>query len=161
VRGAVAGALAAAAWNGFDPLLKRVFDTPYADSEVLGPFITTGRYEWAANLVTHMGGGATFGYLFERLGGRTVKHGVAAAVVENTLLWPAVAVIERVHPKRRAGAWPPLLFDQRAFAAATVGHAAFGALLGLGMGGRGIPSHGQQLDSRGHGRRRPRRRQAH
>jgi hypothetical protein len=133
VRGAVVGALAAAAWNAYDPLLKRAFGTPYADSEVLGPFITQGRYEWLANLVTHMGGGAAFGYLFERFGGNGVQDGVAAAVVENTLLWPAVAVIEQVHPKGRTGEWPPLLLNGRAFAAATAGHAIFGALLGLGV----------------------------
>lgn len=133
MRGAVAGALAAAAWNGYDPLLKRLFGTPYADSEVLGPFITTGRYEWLANLVTHMGGGFAFGYTFEKLGGRTVRQGVAAALVENTALWPALALIEKVHPKRKSGEWPPILFDGRAFAQATAGHALFGVLLGLGM----------------------------
>jgi hypothetical protein len=133
MRGGIVGALAAAVWNAYDPLLKRTFKTPYADSEALGPFITQGRYEWLANLVTHMGGGFAFGTLFERFGGRTVKHGVAAAVAENTLLWPAVAVVERFHPKRRSGEWPPLLFDSRAFSAATVGHALFGALLGFGV----------------------------
>jgi hypothetical protein len=133
VRGGVAGALAAALWNAYDPLLKRAFRTPYADSEVLGPFVTEGRYEWLANLATHMGGGFAFGTLFERLGGRTAKHGVVAAVVENTVLWPAVAVIEKVHPKRKSGEWPPLLLNGRAFGAATVGHAVFGALLGVGV----------------------------
>lgn len=133
MRGAVAGALAAALWNGYDPLLKRVFGTPYADSEVLGPFITTGRYEWLANLVTHMGGGAAFGFAFERLGGRGAGDGVLAAVAENTLLWPAIGALERVHPKRRRGEWPPLLLNGRAFTAATVGHAIFGVLLGLAV----------------------------
>jgi hypothetical protein len=137
VRGAVVGALAAAAWNAYDPLLKRLFDTPYADSEVLGPFITQGEHEWLANLVTHMGGGATFGYLFERLGGRGVKAGMTAALVENAVLWPAVAIVERLHPKRQRGEWPPLLFNGRAFGAAMTGHAIFGALLGLGVRGRG------------------------
>jgi hypothetical protein len=131
VRGARAGALAAALWNAYDPLLKRAFGTPYADSEVLGPFITRGRHEWLANLVTHMGGGAAFGYLFERFGGRGVRAGVMAAVVENALLWPAVGVVEHFHPKRRSGEWPPLLQNRRAFASATAGHALFGALLGL------------------------------
>ena len=133
VRAGVAGALAAAVWNAYDPLLKRLFATPYADSEVLGPFLTEGRYEWLANLGTHMAGGFGFGMLFERLGGRTAKQGVAAAVVENTVLWPVVAVVERVHPKGKRGEWPPLLLNARAFGAATVGHAAFGALLGLGV----------------------------
>jgi hypothetical protein len=137
MRGAVVGAVAAAIWNGYDPLLKRAFGTPYADSEVLGPFVTTGEREWLANLVTHMGGGLAFGYLFERLGGHGVKRGVVAAVVENTVLWPAVAVLEQVHPKRKSGEWPPLLFNARAFAAATAGHAIYGALLGLGVRRRG------------------------
>ena len=137
MRGALVGAAAAAIWNAYDPLLKRLFDTPYADSEVLGPFITQGEYEWLANLVTHMGGGATFGFLFERLGGRGVKAGVAAALVENTVLWPAVGVVERLHPKRKSGEWPPLLLNGRAFAAAMTGHALFGALLGLGVRDRG------------------------
>lgn len=137
MRGAVAGAVAAAVWNGYDPLLKRAFGTPYADSEVLGPFITTGRHEWLANLVTHMGGGFAFGYAFERLGGRTPRQGAAAAVIENTVLWPGIAVIEKVHPKRRSGEWPRLLLDGRAFASATVGHAVFGVLLGLAMRRRG------------------------
>jgi hypothetical protein len=133
MRGGVAGALAAAAWNAYDPLLKRAFKTPYADSEVLGPFITEGRYEWVANLATHMAGGFAFGSLFERFGGRTPKQGVAAAVVENTVLWPVLAAIERVHPKRKRGEWPPLLLNARAFAGATAGHALFGALLGYGV----------------------------
>lgn len=137
MRGALVGAAAAALWNAYDPLLKRVFETPYADSEVLGPFLTQGDYEWLANLVTHMGGGAAFGSLFERLGGRGVKAGVTAALVENVALWPAVAVVERLHPKRTQGEWPPLLFNARAFAAAMTGHAIFGALLGLGLRGRG------------------------
>ena len=113
--------------------MKRAFGTPYADSEVLGPFLARARYEWLANLVTHMGGGVAFGWTFERLGGRGVRAGVTAAVVENVLLWPAIGVVERVHPKRRSGEWPPLLLNGRAFASATAGHALFGALLGLAV----------------------------
>jgi hypothetical protein len=137
MRGGIIGAVAAGIWNAYDPLLKKAFGTPYADSEVLGPFITTGEHEWLANLVTHMGGGFAFGWLFERLGGHGVTRGVAAAVAENTVLWPAVAVIEQVHPKRKSGEWPPLLTNGRAFAAATVGHAIYGALLGFGVRRRG------------------------
>lgn len=144
IRGGIVGALAAGAWNGYDPLLKRVFRTPYADSEVLGPFITEGRYEWVANLATHMAGGFAFGTFFERFGGRTPQQGVVAAVAENTVLWPALAVIERVHPKRRRGEWPPLLFDARAFGAATAGHAVFGVLLGFGVSRVGVAARRRQ-----------------
>jgi hypothetical protein len=133
IRGALAGAVAAGIWNAYDPLLKRVFASPYADSEVLGPFITTGRYEWLANLVTHMGGGAAFGFAFERIGGRGVRAGVAAAVVENTVVWPVIGRHEPIHPKRKSGEWPPLLTNGRAFTSATVGHAIFGVLLGIGL----------------------------
>lgn len=127
------GALAAAAWQACGPLFKRGFGTPYADAELLGPFITRGRYEWLANLATHSAAGATFGFAFERLGGRGVKRGVTVALVENAVLWPATAVFDVIHPKRRDGTWPRLVTSPRAFAAATAGHALFGALLGAGL----------------------------
>ena len=132
-RGAVAGALAAAAWQACDPLFKRAFGTPYVDAELLGPFITRGRYEWLANLATHAAGGATFGHLFVRFGGRGVKQGVAAALVENTLLWPGLALFDVIHPKRRDGTWPRLVSSPRVFASASAGHAFFGALLGAAV----------------------------
>ena len=132
MRGALTGALAAAVWQACDPVFKRTFRTPYSDAELLGPFITRGRYEWLANLATHSAGGATFGYVFERFGGRGVKAGVAASLAENTLLWPGIAVFDRIHPKRRDGTWPPLATSPRAFGSATAGHAFFGLLLGLG-----------------------------
>ena len=128
------GALAAAAWQACDPLLKRAFGTPYTDAQLLGPFITRGRYEWLANLATHAAAGATFGYVFERLGGRGVKQGMTAALVENAVLWPGIAVFDVIHPKRRDGTWPRLVTSPRAFAAATAGHALFGALLGAAVG---------------------------
>jgi hypothetical protein len=133
MRGALTGAVAAAVWQASDPILKCAFGTPYADAELLGPFLIRGRYEWLANLATHSTAGAGFGYLFERFGGRGVKHGVAVALAENTLLWPALGVVERIHPKRRDGSWPPLVGNPRVFAQATVGHAFFGLLLGLGV----------------------------
>jgi hypothetical protein len=132
MKGALTGALAAAAWQACDPLFKRTFGTPYSDAELFGPFITRGRYEWLANLATHSAGGATFGYVFERLGGRGVKAGVIAALAENTVLWPGLAVFDRVHPKRKDGTWPPLVTSPRAFGSATAGHAFFGLLLGFG-----------------------------
>jgi hypothetical protein len=131
-RGAVTGAVAAAVWQACDPVLKRAFGTPYADAELLGPFITRGRHEWLANLVTHAAAGAGFGFVFERLGGHGVRQGVTAALVENTVLWPGVAIFDVIHPKRRDGTWPRLLTSPRAFASATAGHALFGALLGAG-----------------------------
>jgi hypothetical protein len=131
VRGGIAGAVAATVWTAADPLLERAFRTPYADAKLLGPFITEGRLEPVANAATHAAGGFAFGYLFSRFGGRGVKNGVAAAVAENTLLWPLLAVFDRIHPKRRSGEWPRLVTNPRVFAQATTGHALFGVLLGL------------------------------
>jgi hypothetical protein len=129
-RGALAGVVGAAVWQACDPILKRTFDTPYCDAELIGPFITRGPLEPLANLITHATAGALFGHLFERFGGRGVRAGVVAAVVENSLLWPGVAVFDRIHPKCRDGTWPKLSDNPRVFASATAGHALFGVLLG-------------------------------
>jgi hypothetical protein len=133
LRGAVTGAVAAAVWQASNPVLKRAFGTPYSDAELFGPFLTRGRYESLANLATHSAAGAGFGYVFERLGGRGVRKGVAVALAENTLLWPTLAIFDRIHPKRRDGSWPRLVTSPRVFAQATTGHALFGVLLGLGV----------------------------
>jgi hypothetical protein len=77
-----------------------------------------------------VGNGAVFGYLFARLGGRGIRWAVAAALVENTLLWPGQAVVERVHPYCREGRWPRLARNPRVFAQASASHAFFGVLLG-------------------------------
>ena len=131
VRGGIAGAVAATLWTALDPVLERTFRTPYADAKLLGPFITEGPLEPLANAATHAAGGFAFGYVFCRLGGRGVTKGVAAALAENTLLWPLLAVFDRIHPKRRRGEWPPLVSNPRVFAQATTGHALFGVFLGV------------------------------
>lgn len=131
VRGGIAGAVAATIWTAADPVLERAFRTPYADAKLLGPFITQGPLEPVANAATHAAGGFAFGYLFSRFGGRGPKNGVAAAVAENTIFWPLLAVFDRIHPKRRSGEWPQLVSNPRVFAQATTGHALFGVLLGL------------------------------
>ena len=129
-RGAVAGAAAAAAWQACDPLLKEMFRTPYVDAELIGPFLTRGPLEPLANLATHTAAGAAFGHLFERFGGRGPRTGVIVALVENTVLWPTMALFDRIHPKRRDGTWPPLARSGRVFVSASAGHALFGVLLG-------------------------------
>jgi hypothetical protein len=131
LRGAAAGAAAAVVWKACDPLLKRMFGTPYADAELVGPFVTRGPLQPLVDVAAHTAAGAGFGHLFERFGGRGVRRGVAAALLENTLLWPGMIVVDRVHPARRDGTWPPLFANPRVFAQATAGHALFGAVLGL------------------------------
>jgi hypothetical protein len=130
MRGALSGAAAAATWHACDPLLKRTFGTPYADAELVGPFFTRGPLQPLLSVAAHLAAGAGFGHVFERLGGKGVRRGVAAAVIENTLLWPGMLVLDRIHPARRDGTWPPLFANARIFAQSTAGHALFGAVLG-------------------------------
>jgi hypothetical protein len=107
-----------------------VFRTPYSDVRLLGGVVTLGRARFPAGLAIHLANGAAFGWAFERLGGHGVRRGVLAAQGENALLWPALAVMDRVHPDRRSGAWPPLATSPRVAAYELVTHALFGAVLG-------------------------------
>jgi hypothetical protein len=129
-RGAVAGAAAAALWTATDPFFKRIFGTPYSDSELLSAYVTRGRLQPLASVAIHGANGAAFGYLFTRLGGRGVKAAVVAALVENAVLWPAMPFFDRTHPNVRDGRWPKLFCNGRVFAQATAAHAVFGVLLG-------------------------------
>jgi hypothetical protein len=55
---------------------------------------------------------------------------VLVAEAENLVLWPIMAVADRLHPDVRSGAWPPLLRNPRVFAQEVAVHALFGAVLG-------------------------------
>jgi hypothetical protein len=130
VSGARAGLVAAAAWAACEPLLARIVGTPFSDVRLLGRLVTGGRGWPAAGLALHLANGALFGSAFERLGWGGIRAGVGAAEVENLALWPAFAVIDRVHPDRRSGAWPPLARSPRILVYEVTTHAIFGAVLG-------------------------------
>jgi hypothetical protein len=129
-RGASAGIAAALVWAATEPLARRAFGTQYTDSRLVGRLVTTGRLWPLAGIAVHTLNGAAFGAVFARAGGRGWKHGVAAAELENGVLWPAMAIIDRYHPDRRSGYWPPLVSNGRVFAQEAVLHALFGAVLG-------------------------------
>ena len=122
--------LAAAAWAAAEPALGRALGTPFSDVRLLGRLVTRGRAWPAAGLAVHLANGAAFGITFERLGLRGVRQGILVAQAENALLWPGLAVVERIHPDRRAGAWPRLALDPRVAAYEVATHALFGAVLG-------------------------------
>jgi hypothetical protein len=131
VRGAVAGAIAAALWAAAEPPLGRAFGTTFSDVRLLGRLATRGRLWPVAGVVLHVANGAAFGWAFERLGGRGLKRGVLVAEIENLALWPAMAIVDRIHPDRRDGTWPILVTDPRAFGFEATTHALFGATLGV------------------------------
>jgi hypothetical protein len=116
-------------WAAAEPLLRRGFGTPYTDVRLLGAPLS--RRHWRlAGTVLHLANGAAAGVVFHRFGLRGWKQGVAVAVAENTVIWPGMVVVDRFHPDRRSGAWPPLLRNRRVFAQETAVHALFGAVLG-------------------------------
>jgi hypothetical protein len=129
-RGAAAGVVAAAVWAAGEPVLRRLARTPYSDVRLLGRVVTRGRGWPVAGLALHLANGALFGGSFARLGLRGAKAGVIAAEAENLVLWPGLLVVDRVHPDRREGDWPPLTCNPRVAAYAIVAHALFGFVLG-------------------------------
>jgi hypothetical protein len=132
-RAALAGTTGAAAWAAAEPLAQRVFRTSYSDVRALGAPVS--RRHWrAAGLVIHLANGAAAGVAFDRLGLRGWKAGVAAFQVETILTWPLMTLVDRYHPDRRDGTWPPLLWNRRVFAQEVAVHALFGALLGAALG---------------------------
>lgn len=133
LRGALAGIVAAAAWAAAEPAAGRLFRTPegYSDVRLLGGVLTADGPSWQrVGLAAHLANGAVFGAAFALAGGRGWKQGLAAAQAESLALWPGMAVLDRVHPDRRSGRWPPLLTDGRVFAYEAAVHALFGAVLG-------------------------------
>jgi hypothetical protein len=115
-RGALAGAAAALIWRATDPLSTRLFGTDYSDGRLA---TRASRAGLVGGTLVHVAGGAAFGWAFARLGGRGPRAGMAAALAENALLWPALLVFA-----------PEWARDPRALANATAGHALFGGLLG-------------------------------
>ena len=130
-RGALAGIAAAAAWVAAEPLGRRLVSPPagYSDVRLLGALVSERGWR-PLGLAFHLANGALFGAAFERLGGGGWKQGLAAAQAENFAFWPGMVVIDRIHPDRRSGAWPPLLANGRVFAYETAMHAIFGLVLG-------------------------------
>jgi hypothetical protein len=131
VRGALAGVVAGAVWVAAEPVGQRAFRTPYSDVRLLGALLTA-RAPWRrVGIAVHLANGALFGATFGRMGGGGWRQGLVAAELENLVLWPAMALVDRIHPDRRSGSWPPLVSNPRVFAYEATMHALFGIVLGL------------------------------
>ena len=92
---------------------------------------SSARHWRLAGTAVHLANGAAAGIAFRRLGLRGWRSGVVAAQLEGAALWPGMAVVDRFHPDRRSGDWPPLLRNPRVFAQEVAAHAIFGGVLGL------------------------------
>jgi hypothetical protein len=132
VNGAIAGALAAAAWAAIQPLDKQLFRSGYDDLELLGKAVTRERWWPAAGLGLHLANGAAFGAVYAHgrpfIPGPPVARGLLAALAENFATWPLTALTDRYHPARDE--LPQLSGDARTLAQRTFRHALFGVVLG-------------------------------
>lgn len=133
LKGAIAGAVAAAAWAAQQPLDKRAFHFAFDDIELLGKAVTRGRGWRLVGTAMHLTNGAAFGAAYASLAPRAKRlppwsRGPAIALGEHLLTWPATALTDRLHPARAE--LPQLRNSTRAFAQATWRHLLFGAVLG-------------------------------
>lgn len=129
LRAAAAGVVAAGVWAAAEPGLRRLFGTPYTDVRLLGAPLSRRHWRLAGTAV-HLANGAAAGVALQRLGVRGWWSGITAAQLEGAALWPAMAAVDRFHPDRRSGAWPPLLRNGRVFWQEVAAHAIFGGVLG-------------------------------
>jgi hypothetical protein len=131
LRGALAGAAAAAVWAAQQPLDKRVFGVDYDDAELLGRLARVRPpATQPVGLALHVANGALLGAVYANvapsLPGPGVLRGAAAGLAEHLVTWPGTLVIDRLS----LGRFPTLWGDPRAFAQATWRHLLFGAMMG-------------------------------
>jgi hypothetical protein len=130
-RAAAAGAAAAGVWAAVEPGLGRFTHAPHSELRLLGRMLAPERYWLPVGLGVHLLNGAAFGVVFDRLGGRGVVQALAAAQIENACLWPALLVVDALHPDVCDGTWPELATDRRVLVHEVAGHAVFGLALGI------------------------------
>jgi hypothetical protein len=130
VRAAVAGAVAAGAWAAVEPALREATGGYHSQVRLVGGVVAPDGPWREVGLAIHLANGAMFGVAFAWFGLGGVGQGILAAEAENTLLWPLVGVLDRIHPDVRSGEWPPLARNPNAFAQEVLGHAVFGAVMG-------------------------------
>ena len=127
---ALAGATAAAAWIAVEPVTRRLTGGTHRELRLISGTLRGERGTDALGWAVHLANGATFGVAFRRLGGRGIRRAVLAAQAENAVLWPGMAIVDRIHPDVRSGRWPRLFSDRGTIAQEIAGHVVFGAVLG-------------------------------
>jgi len=132
LRGALAGAIAAAVWAAQQPLDRRVFGVPYDDTELLGRWVVRGQGWRPAGVALHLLNGAVLGAAYAgaapALPVPAPLRGPLVGLAEHLATWPGTAALDRLHPA--ADDLPSLWGSRRAFAQATWRHLLFGIVLG-------------------------------
>ena len=127
---AAAGAAAAAAWIAVEPVTRRLAGGTHRELRLVSGMLAGDRRGNALGWAVHLANGAAFGVAFRRLGGHGVRRAVIAAQAENAILWPGMAIVDRVHPDVRSGRWPRLTTDRGTILQEIGGHLVFGVVLG-------------------------------
>jgi hypothetical protein len=131
LRGALAGATAAAVWAAQQPLDKKIFGVDYDDVEILGKLVTRSRGWLPVGMVLHIQNGAVFGAVYANvapsLPGPSWARGVMAGLTEHLGTWPLMRAVDRLHPAREQ--LPPLWGNARAFAQSAWRHLVFALVL--------------------------------
>lgn len=131
----LAGGVAATAYLAEMARDMRLVPNSYDDLVLWGGFLSRDpRRQRLLGAVVHYGLGIGLAAVYQailpalpRLPGWL--RGLIFAQAENTLSFPAVAVIDAIHPSVRSGELPPL-FTWRYFWLEALRHAAYGAALG-------------------------------
>src|SRR6478735_3994607 len=129
LRAAAAGAAAAGFWAALEPGLRGFSHSPHSEPRLVGRMLAPERYWLPVGLGVHLLNGAAFGMLFDRLGGRGIVPAVAAAQIENACLWPALRIVDALHPDVCDGTWPELAQDSSVLVHEVAGHVVFGVAL--------------------------------
>ena len=120
LRGALAGAAAAAVWLAQQPLDKRIFGWPHDDAELLAQLTGTSH---AVGTVLHVSNGALFGAVYAHVAPAAPLapqlRGPLAGLLEHVATWPLTAL-----------AAPAMTASPRAFAQSAWRHLLFGVVLG-------------------------------
>ena len=132
--GALAGAAGATGWALSEPLLKRVFATPYSDVRLAGRLLTHGRLWPVAGVAAHTTLGAGLGAALAAGGLTTPLGAVLGSEAENLLTWPGMAIADRYQPDRQDGNWPRLLTSRRIFAQSATARLLFGLAFAYSFG---------------------------
>jgi hypothetical protein len=128
LRGALAGAAAAAVWAAQQPIDKRLFGVDYDDVRLLARLARRDS-DYAVGLALHLASGALFGAIYAgvapslRVPARL--RGPLAGLAEHLATWPGTVALTRTHPDL-----PVLWGSSAAFAQATWRHLLFGTVLG-------------------------------
>ncbi|HWE61726.1 MAG TPA: DUF6789 family protein [Chloroflexota bacterium] len=134
-RAVMAGATAAVAYVGIMYADMAITGSPTNELLMLGRPLTADRTKaLLVGLAAHMGVGTAMGVIYGAVGRRRLPgpdwaRGVLMMLMENTILWPAALVIDRVHPSMRSGELPRLNTPV-SVAQQIARHSGFGAVMG-------------------------------